>query len=240
MVENIFIAGFDEAGLGPIMGPLVVSGVIVNSNDCKTLKELGVDDSKKFGSTRKSRETRKQILDKSKDFLKYYKYKIISAREIDNGFINGVNMYELEIRAISEILNSSELFQKKVDTIYLHQVGTLKKEKMIKKLKKNGVNENLCDKIIYEKHADKKYIPVSMASIIAKVTRDNHLENISKILREEYISGYPTSTTRKFLEKYLISEEKLSEYIRYTRDWEPLNLLKEKCHNVKDLHLRAK
>jgi len=111
---------------------------------------------------------------------------------------------------------------------------------MIKKLKKNGVNENLCDKIIYEKHADKKYIPVSMASIIAKVTRDNHLENISKILREEYISGYPTSTTRKFLEKYLISEEKLSEYIRYTRDWEPLNLLKEKCHNVKDLYLCAK
>ncbi|MDH5414449.1 MAG: ribonuclease HII [Flavobacteriaceae bacterium] len=228
MVDSLLVAGFDEAGLGPIIGPLIVSGVIVNFKDLNTLRGIGVDDSKKFGSTHKGRKIRKQIYDESLALLEYYRYKVITAKDIDNSFYNGVNMYELEIKAISEIIKSSELFEDKVDIVYLHQIGTLKKDKLFVKLKRHGTGEHVLKKVIYEKHADKKYVPVSMASIIAKVTRDNILEKISKKICGEYVSGYPTTKTKSFLEKYLSSEEeKLSDYVRFTRDWEPLNSLKK-------------
>lgn len=235
MVKDTLVAGFDEAGLGPIIGPLVIGGVIMKTQDYAKLRKIGVDDSKKFGSSTRSRRNRKGILIEAASHLDYAKYEIITAREIDENLINGVNMYDLEAKAISNILNSSDLFQDLVETIYLHQVGTMKKGKMIEKLLMNGVSENICEKIIYEKGADKKYIPVSMASIIAKVTRDEHLEQISTQVCGEYISGYPTSITQKFLEQYLESEKQLSNHVRFTRNWDPLNRLKKRCLSSGDL-----
>ncbi|CAD6493740.1 MAG: Ribonuclease HII [Candidatus Argoarchaeum ethanivorans] len=46
------IAGVDEAGKGPVVGPMCVGGVL--TTDMERLKKLGVDDSKKL--TPKKRE----------------------------------------------------------------------------------------------------------------------------------------------------------------------------------------
>ena len=40
------ILGIDEAGRGPLLGPLVVAGVLVSEKNNKKLKSLGVKDSK--------------------------------------------------------------------------------------------------------------------------------------------------------------------------------------------------
>jgi len=40
------VAGLEEAGRGPVIGPLVMAGILINENDINKLEEIGVKDSK--------------------------------------------------------------------------------------------------------------------------------------------------------------------------------------------------
>ena len=51
----MLIAGVDEAGRGPVIGPLVIAGVMLEEADLPKLVELGVKDSKLL--TPQKRET---------------------------------------------------------------------------------------------------------------------------------------------------------------------------------------
>ncbi|MHA1364724.1 MAG: hypothetical protein ACTSP1_19720 [Candidatus Freyarchaeota archaeon] len=42
----MFIAGVDEAGRGPVLGPIVIAGVLMREEDIPELVKLGVKDSK--------------------------------------------------------------------------------------------------------------------------------------------------------------------------------------------------
>ena len=47
------VAGVDEAGRGPVIGPMCVAGVMVEENKLKLIKELGVRDSKLISPKRR-------------------------------------------------------------------------------------------------------------------------------------------------------------------------------------------
>src|SRR2546429_4592303 len=49
------ICGVDDAGRGPVIGPLVIAGVIIEEEKLGRLKTLGVKDSKQLLSSTRSR-----------------------------------------------------------------------------------------------------------------------------------------------------------------------------------------
>jgi len=191
-VINILICGIDEAGRGPVLGPLVMCGLVVKEEDEKKLVRLKVKDSKLL--TKKQREF---LFDKVKAVSHKYEVVIIEPEEIDKAVNNhdGLNLNRLEANKTAEILNLLNPDRAIIDApsnnikSYRQYLARFVKNKKID--------------IILEHKADLNYPIVGAASIIAKVTRDNEIERIKKEINVDFGSGYMTDPkTLKFLEKY--------------------------------------
>jgi len=218
--SNSFI-GIDEAGLGPIFGPLVIAGTVIEERHEKKLKNNGVKDSKLFERQINAREKRRSTWIKNKIYIKNSYYISISASEIDKNFENGITMYDLEIEGILKIINT--LFDDSIKEIIIHQIGGLSKKSFLGQLEKNDDEiSSVFPLIKYEKSADLKYIPVSMASIIAKSVRDEIVEKICYDIGFDYISGYPNQVTANFLINFYSLHGILPPEVRTTRNWDPL------------------
>ncbi|GAI43585.1 unnamed protein product, partial [marine sediment metagenome] len=64
--KDRLVLGVDEAGRGPVIGPLVISGVLIKESKVSKLRKIGVKDSKKL--TPKKREN---LFRKIKNIAKY-------------------------------------------------------------------------------------------------------------------------------------------------------------------------
>ncbi len=209
----MLICGIDEAGRGPVIGPLVMAGVLIDEKYEYKLKKLGVKDSKLL--TREKREKLfKQILDTVK------KYKIISLTpDVVDEHIksNKSNLNILEAKTTADILNNL-----KPDKVYIDLPDRNEKryQNHIKKHLKHEVE------LITEYKADLKYPTVSAASILAKVTRDRYLDFLREKFGEDFGSGYPSDEkTVKFLEKHWNNKDILF----FRKEWASWkNMKKEK------------
>lgn len=181
------LCGIDEAGRGPIIGPLVICGVVIEENKQEELLKLGVKDSKLL--TPKQREHIAIILKKT------YKYHLIeiSPSEIDASVNNG-NLNWLEADKAAHIINA------------------LKPEKAIMDCPSPNIKaytaylrERLTNKnttLTCAHHADRDHPIVGAASIIAKVQRDYLINELKKELSTNFGSGYMADpTTATFLKK---------------------------------------
>ncbi len=212
------ICGTDEAGRGPVLGPLVIAGVSFKEENLDALKALGVKDSKLL--TEKQREN---LFDKILDLAHDSHIINISAEEIDSRSSIGLNLNQLEALKISEIITAL-----KPNTIYVDSPVSPDGAKftlMIQGFIENPVNTE----IISEHKADTKHPEVAAASIIAKVTRDRAMKEIEKEIGTTIGSGYPADPeTKKFLgsceenEQYKI----FCKYIR--RTWATFKNMKAK------------
>src|SRR3989344_540538 len=93
------ILGIDEAGRGPVIGPLVVAGCLVTGEVEKQLKKIGVKDSKDL--TQKRREF---LAEKIKELAETFEIEIALPNEIDDKVGSG-NLNELEAKKIASIIN---------------------------------------------------------------------------------------------------------------------------------------
>jgi len=192
------VLGVDEAGRGPVLGPMVyrICFCPISKND--DLKELGVDDSKAL-----TEEQRDKLLDKVLDNNSYLGWgiTILSPSYISTSMYRRgkYNLNTMSHDTAIDLINSALAKGVNVKEVYVDTVGP--PEKYQDKLEKifPGI------KITVAKKADSLYACVSAASICAKVSRDRALSkwklNGIDGTDQAWGSGYPgDGVTKKFLQ----------------------------------------
>ena len=138
------LCGIDEAGRGPLAGPLVVAGVILEKDI------LGLNDSKVL-----SEKKREKLFDEIKEKSKYH-IVFKSAKEIDD--------FGISFCLKSSILEIMQQLQEFSNNFLMDGNTNFGIQNLKKEIK-----------------ADAKYPQVSAASILAKVSRDRFMDEISPL-----------------------------------------------------------
>jgi len=199
--SDLLICGIDEAGRGPVLGPMVICGVCFDKAKLSYLTKIGVKDSKKL-----TLETREELSRKIKKNCHSFKTIIVSPKEIDEREKNYLSLNRLEELKMAELLN-----ELKPSIIYL-DAADVKEDRFGKSIGKllNYPYQN----IISKHKADDLYPIVSAASIIAKDKRDSIIKKIKQDFGE-IGSGYPSDEkTITFLREYLRANKKVPEFVR--------------------------
>ncbi|MEK6833468.1 MAG: ribonuclease HII, partial [Nanoarchaeota archaeon] len=189
-----FILGIDDAGRGPVIGPMILAGCLIDEATEKEFKKLGIKDSKEL--TPKRREFLAVIIrEKAETFEIAFTHPI----EIDEKLTNGTNLNHLEAIKIAEIINKINKGYNKIKVIIdCPSVNICKWTNLLKTKIENLSNLE----VVCEHKADKNHISVSAASILAKSAREKEMDGLKKIYGEEIGSGYTSDpSTIKFIEK---------------------------------------
>ncbi|MFQ5531959.1 MAG: ribonuclease HII [Candidatus Nanoarchaeia archaeon] len=205
-----FELGIDDAGRGPVIGPMVLAGCLIDKKTEVEFKKLGVRDSKQL--TQKRREYLANIVrEKAETFEVVLSY----PNEIDHSLGNGTNLNALEAIKTAEIINKINKGYKKIRVIVdCPSVSTVR---WCDLLKTKIDNPETVD-VKCEHKADKNHVSVSAASILAKSTREKEMDK----LREKYGtgigSGYTSDpATQKFLQKHA---HKYHDHGIFRKTWE--------------------
>lgn len=195
----MIVLGIDEAGRGAIIGPLVIAGALIEEEKLSKMKEIGVKDSKLLTPMQ-----REKLYDKIIKLLKDFTIIKISAKDIDE-MMKIKNLNRIECEKMAEIIKTLS-----PDVAYLDapQVNIEKFKEYVSSLAKNDT------KIIAENYADRKYVIVAAASIIAKVERDREVERIKKITNTDFGVGYPHDEKTIMFVRNCIKTGKYLEYVR--------------------------
>ena len=203
------IMGIDDSGRGPIIGPMILAGVLIDKKSEEILKKHGVKDSKQVLHPKRMQLARiiKELA------ISYFVVKAYP-EEIDSMIKKGTNLNTLEAIKTAEIIN--ELNKKKEKITVVIDCPSNNKSAW-----KNNLftfidnTENLA--ILCEHKADVNHVVVSAASILAKVAREEEVEELKKKYGD-FGSGYPADPyTKKFLEEH---GDRLKNSGIFRRSWQ--------------------
>jgi ribonuclease HII len=200
MIMVNYLIGIDDAGRGPLMGPMLLAGVLIEADKEKELKNRGAKDSKLLSP--KQRTELEQVLKKATINHRTF---LVTPIEIDTGMGEGLNLNQVEALAAASIINqlTEKLSEDDKKTLkIILDCPSINTEGWKRQLLSYIKDKNLAKNIICEHKADFNHPVVSAASIIAKVTRDSEIEKIKEELQVNFGSGYPSDPkTREFLDK---------------------------------------
>ncbi|XP_073955183.1 ribonuclease H2 subunit A [Choristoneura fumiferana] len=197
--------GVDEAGRGPVLGPMVYGVAYCPLSQKEVLKNLGCADSKALTEEKRDEIFTKMLTEQESLNNVGWAAEIISPNYISN------SMYRRAKHSLNEVsMNSAiDLIKKVAESganiteVYVDTVGP--PEKYQAKLSEIFPNY----KITVAKKADSIYPIVSAASIVAKVTRDHALkvwqfQEGLEMDQSEFGSGYPGDPlTKKFIREQI-------------------------------------
>jgi ribonuclease HII len=207
---NSLNLGIDDAGRGPVIGPMVLAGCILNEEAERELIKLGVKDSKQL--TQKRREFLEVII-KEKSIS--WGVELASPNLIDTSKHEGLKLNELEAVMSAKIIdeinkNHDDKIKAVLDcpstSIVNWRNYLMTKIKYLKNLE-----------ISCEHKADQNHVSVAAASIIAKCERERQMSLLKKEYGEEIGSGYPADPlTKQFLKIYA---EKYADKGIFRKNW---------------------
>ncbi|XP_068236695.1 ribonuclease H2 subunit A-like isoform X1 [Palaemon carinicauda] len=219
------VLGVDEAGRGPVLGPMVYGICYCPVSKHEVLKSEGVADSKTL-----TEEQREKIFDKIKENADYIGWSL----EIISPMYISTSMYKRPKVSLNEVSHNSAINLIKraiaagvqVSEVYVDTVGP--PEKYEAKLQE--IFPTL--KVTVAKKADSLFPCVSAASICAKVARDRALKSWSfpeNIEIDNWGSGYPgDAVTKNFLMNSLDPVFGFPGLVRFS--WSTAEkILEEKC-----------
>ncbi len=198
------LLGIDDAGRGPVIGPMVLAGVLIDENEYNELKSFEAKDSKTL-----SRNQRLKIRDKIQNRFEHH-IEISTSKEIDNS----TNLNYLEAQKAAEIINQlTKKTEEEIKAIIDCPSVNIKSwsddvQKLLNKPKQIILK---C-----EHKADENHPIVSAASILAKETREEELDKLRDILDVEFGSGYPSDPKTKEFIKENYNNPKYKDIIRFS------------------------
>lgn len=221
----MWLVGIDEAGRGPVIGPLVITIFACKENKIEELQKQGVKDSKLLSS--KKRIELSKMLSENESF--YSETAVISAHEIDN-FVDSTSLNDLEITYFAKLIDNlpEHIANNCLIKLDACEVNTDKfTQKVISKLKKFAHEQNISS----ENKADVNHIHVACASILAKENREREVSKIKQKLGLEIGSGYPSDPKTKSAVQILTKGNLPNKYLRFS--WATTKNAWELHHNSK-------
>jgi len=214
MLSYSYIAGIDEAGRGPVIGPLVICCAFCKREDEKRLRRFASKDSKALTATQ-----REEAYAKLKEFCTF-RWVEISAADL-NTLMKEMSLNDIEAKFMAELIKKLE----DGDAIdVMIDMPDRYSWTFRKRMERFGVN-----KFEAEHKADEKYPIVAAASICAKIMRDHKIEEIRKATCD-FGSGYPSDPktisalrgkeTRRVLDAFVRSRWKTLDRIKQTKLFE--------------------
>ena len=195
------ICGVDDAGRGSMIGPMVIAGISIEKKNIPKLRKLGVRDSKKL-SPKKRELLYKQIVKLVDD----YHVIRIPPRTIDK-YVFKHNLNHLEAKKMAEVISNLNPDLSYVDSC---DVNAARFGREISDLSKKS-------KVKSYHYADSRFVVVSAASIIAKVSRDRSIMRLNKTTN----LGYPSDKKSvNYVKKVVSSKKSLPTSIR--KSWKPV------------------
>lgn len=191
--------GVDEAGRGPIVGPMVMAAVYASNEDIPD----GVKDSKLL-----SPEKREMLYEQLKELP--HSIRIVDVGQIDAAVANN-NLNWLEAEHTAAMIN--ELQPKKAIIDCPSRNLQAYKEFI----------ENRCSdtEIHVQFKADAEHPVVAAASILAKVMRDRIVKELHKVANFDFGSGYLTDPkTQDFMNNHFDKD-----FEGYRKSWKPYQRL---------------
>ncbi|WP_033160792.1 ribonuclease HIII [[Mycoplasma] collis] len=200
--ENEFLIGCDETGVGDYFTPVIFTCVFLNKKQRKTLKNIGINDSKKLSS--------RQIKNLASVIEKNSFYKTVALNQNNYNKMIEAKINANEIKMISYL----ELIEKFFNSFYedikdinfkiiIDQFSTTNSiEQYIKKIIHNKIVKlkhfNQFNLLFFEMKAESKYLEVASASILAR----NALINLMNKQNSKWNENFPLGAWNPIIENF--------------------------------------
>ncbi|KYC45360.1 MAG: Ribonuclease HII [Candidatus Methanofastidiosum methylothiophilum] len=209
------VCGVDEAGRGPVIGPLVVASISIPEEKLNEIESIQVKDSKKL-TAKKRKELYSEIINLPG---KYY-FKILTPTFL-NKQMKKYTLNHIELLAFKDAILGLKLPIKKA----ICDSCDVDSNRFSLNLKDSlGEAFSSCEVIASHK-AEDKFPIVAAASILAKVKRDDLIKKIEEEAGISFGSGYPRDPkTINFLKDYYKQNNSFPDFVR--TEWKTLDNIK--------------